>query len=120
MSQYVKTNWKKGDTVSSERMNKIENELETLNNLKLADLVETATINPNDAFNMSTFYTNYDAIIITISKNSKSALLGLYHYDATKGGNFTTIYNGEDISIQIDSRINSYAGFTITNSSTAT
>lgn len=30
MSQYIKTNWKKGDTISSERMNKIENELERL------------------------------------------------------------------------------------------
>ena len=30
MSQYTKTNWKKGDTISSERMNKIENELERL------------------------------------------------------------------------------------------
>jgi hypothetical protein len=30
MSQYIKTNWKKGDTISSVRMNKIENELERL------------------------------------------------------------------------------------------
>ena len=30
MSQYEKTNWKKGDTISSERMNKIEDQIERL------------------------------------------------------------------------------------------
>ena len=113
---YTPTNWKNGDVITQEKLNKIENGV-YLHSKMCFDEISEITSGGNVFFSVCS---EYDAILIVTSKNPESTLFGLYHYDATNGGGFTQIHKGNNITVTPATNANSLAGYTVKKSSSAT